>query len=105
MTWPPPSTVVIVAGTVRDDVTSPQSAVNVNVVAYVRGARTDGRDVSPRNGSGGRDGRHPRHRHQRRGRAVQRTHRTPEALVLCSAKPGAEPHTWNGQTTADSAES
>ena len=35
MVWPPPSTVVMAAGTVSDVVTSPQSAVNVNVVPLV----------------------------------------------------------------------
>src|SRR5262245_62089048 len=40
MTWPPPSTVVMEAGTVRDVVTSPQSAVNVNVVPLIVPAQT-----------------------------------------------------------------
>ena len=35
MVWPAPSTVVMAAGTVSDVVTSPQSAVNVNVVPTV----------------------------------------------------------------------
>jgi hypothetical protein len=35
MVWPPPSTVVMVAGTVSDVVTSPQSWVKVNVVPFV----------------------------------------------------------------------
>ena len=45
MMWPPPSTVVMPAGTVSDVVTSPQSAVNVNVVPVVVPAHT--RVMSP----------------------------------------------------------
>ncbi len=52
MVWPPPSTVVMAAGTVSDVVTSPQSAVNVNV-ASVRQCPPHTRcDVSSGNGSG-----------------------------------------------------
>src|SRR6516165_1934560 len=40
MVWPPPSTVVMVGGTVRGLVTSPQSAVNVKVVPLVVPAHT-----------------------------------------------------------------
>ena len=67
MVWPPPSTVVMPAGTVSDVVTSPQSAVNVNVVPFVVPAHTHG-DVSPGIGSGVS---HPASRGEEPGTAVR----------------------------------